>query len=93
MSNLLYFNDRIKKMMTTARWVPENLPEQGIAKGSTRVSMPEEPGCSRSKWIFTRQEIESHSPSRRDGISLKKEAQRRRSYSFLLEEIGMKLKV
>lgn len=49
-------------MVTTARWVPENLPEQGIAKVSTRNSMPEEPGGSRSKWIFTRQEIESHSP-------------------------------
>ncbi|KAL6142832.1 hypothetical protein ACLB2K_061108 [Fragaria x ananassa] len=57
------------------------------------MSIPEELGCCRSKWFFTREEIECHAPSRRDGIGLKKEAQLRRSYSWLLQEIGTKLKV
>ncbi|BFG17755.1 hypothetical protein CerSpe_040290 [Prunus speciosa] len=78
-----------------AREVPENPSEQGIAEASTSMCIPEpeEPQCSMRKWYFTRQEVEDHSPSRRDGISLKKESQLRDSYCSFLQAIGMKLKV
>lgn len=78
-----------------ARGVPENPSEQWIAEASTSMCIPEpeEPQCSMRKWYFTRQEVEDHSPSRRDGISLKKESQLRDSYCSFLQAIGMKLKV
>lgn len=68
-----------------ARPVPENSSEQGIAKASTSM-------CPVRRWYFTKQEIED-SPSRRDGISTKKESHLRSLYCSFLQEIGMKLKV
>ncbi|XP_002992165.2 cyclin-T1-4 [Selaginella moellendorffii] len=53
----------------------------------------EEPDFSSSKWYFSREEIEKSSPSRKDGIDGKKEAQYRRSYCAYLQELGMKLKM
>jgi cyclin T len=44
-------------------------------------------------WYFSRKEIEEHSPSRRDGIDLKKECSLRKSYCSFLQDLGMKLKV
>ncbi|KAM2995022.1 hypothetical protein FF2_042033 [Malus domestica] len=78
-----------------ARGVPGNPAEPGVAETSTSICIPEpeEPQCSMRKWYFTREEIEDHSPSRRDGISLKKESQLRNSYCSFLQAIGMKLKV
>ncbi|KAH7431877.1 hypothetical protein KP509_08G071000 [Ceratopteris richardii] len=46
-----------------------------------------------SGWFFTRAQIEDHSPSRRDGISLVKENQLRKSYCGFLRDLGMRLKV
>lgn len=46
-----------------------------------------------SEWYFTRKEIEEHSPSRRDGIDLKKETYLRKSYCTFLQDLGMRLKV
>lgn len=42
---------------------------------------------------FSREEIEKNSPSRRDGIDLKKETRLRKSYCTFLKELGVKLKV
>ncbi|PQP97465.1 cyclin-T1-3-like isoform X2 [Prunus yedoensis var. nudiflora] len=50
---------------------------------------PEEGAC----WYFYRKEIEENSPSRRDGIDLKKETYLRKSYCTYLQDLGMRLKV
>lgn len=51
---------------------------------------PEECG---GRWYFSRKEIEENSPSRRDGIDLKKETYLRKSYCTFLQDLGMRLKV
>ncbi|KAJ0025792.1 hypothetical protein Pint_09008 [Pistacia integerrima] len=53
----------------------------------------EEPQFCMRKWYFSREEIEDFSPSRKDGISLKKESELRKLYCSFLQELGMKLKV
>lgn len=53
----------------------------------------EEPDNLGSGWYFSRKEIEENSPSRRDGIDLKKEAYHRKTYCTLLQDLGMRLKV
>lgn len=50
---------------------------------------PEEGG----RWYLSRKEIEENSPSRRDGIDLKKETYLRKSYCTFLQDLGMRLKV
>ncbi|XVF40002.1 hypothetical protein PTKIN_Ptkin01aG0078100 [Pterospermum kingtungense] len=50
---------------------------------------PEEVG----RWYFSRKEIEENSPSRRDGIDLKKETYLHKSYCTFLQDLGMRLKV
>lgn len=58
------------------------------------VEMSEE-GGSRvgERWYYSRKEIEENSPSRRDGIDLKKETYLRKSYCTFLQDLGMRLKV
>ncbi|KAJ4702602.1 Cyclin-T1-like protein [Melia azedarach] len=46
-----------------------------------------------ARWYFSRREIEESSPSRRDGIDLKKETYLRKSYCTFLQDLGMRLKV
>ncbi|KAF3441200.1 hypothetical protein FNV43_RR15113 [Rhamnella rubrinervis] len=46
-----------------------------------------------ARWYFLRKEIEENSPSRRDGIDLKKETYLRKSYCTFLQDLGMRLKV
>ncbi|KAH9610888.1 hypothetical protein KSS87_013997 [Heliosperma pusillum] len=45
------------------------------------------------RWYFSRKEIEDNSPSRSDGIDLKKETYLRKSYCTFLQDLGMRLKV
>ncbi|XP_076888827.1 cyclin-T1-3-like [Bidens hawaiensis] len=45
------------------------------------------------RWYFSRKEIEENSPSRPDGIDLKKETYLRKSYCRFLQDLGMRLKV
>ncbi|XP_047311135.1 cyclin-T1-3-like [Impatiens glandulifera] len=45
------------------------------------------------RWYFSRKDIEENSPSRNDGIDLKKEAYLRKSYCTFLQDLGMRLKV
>ncbi|GAU37835.1 hypothetical protein TSUD_56950 [Trifolium subterraneum] len=45
------------------------------------------------RWYFSRKEIEENSPSRADGINLKKETYLRKSYCTFLQELGKELKV
>ncbi|XP_072987672.1 cyclin-T1-3-like [Typha latifolia] len=49
--------------------------------------------CPGPSWYLGRKEIEENSPSRRDGIDLKKETYLRKSYCTYLQDLGMKLKV
>lgn len=44
-------------------------------------------------WYLSRRDIEENSPSRRDGIDLKKETYLRKSYCTFLQDLGMRLKV
>lgn len=44
-------------------------------------------------WYLSRRDIEESSPSRRDGIDLKKETYLRKSYCTFLQDLGMRLKV
>lgn len=46
-----------------------------------------------SQWYFSRKEIEENSPSKLDGVDLKKEAYLRKSYCSFLQDLGMRLKV
>lgn len=45
------------------------------------------------RWYFSRKEIEENSPSKQDGIDLKKETYLRKSYCTYLQDLGMRLKV
>ncbi|KAK9269893.1 hypothetical protein L1049_025466 [Liquidambar formosana] len=55
--------------------------------------MLKEPQCCPRKSYFSREEIEKHSPSRKDGIDLNTESHLRKLYCSFLQDLGMKLKV
>ncbi|KAM3683766.1 hypothetical protein ACJW31_12G173500 [Castanea mollissima] len=59
--------------------------------GSSRNSQDRQEESGR--WYMSRKEIEENSPSRRDGIDLKKETYLRKSYCTFLQDLGMRLKV
>ncbi|KAJ4832083.1 Cyclin-T1-5 [Turnera subulata] len=65
------------------------------AGGPSRSSQdrPEESAGGGGRWYFSRKEIEENSPSRKDGIDLKKETYLRKSYCTFLQDLGMRLKV
>nr|GFC75866.1 cyclin-T1-3-like isoform X1 [Tanacetum cinerariifolium] len=44
-------------------------------------------------WYFSRKELEENSPSRPDGIDLKRETYLCKSYCTFLQDLGMRLKV
>lgn len=50
-------------------------------------------GGGGGRWYYSRKEIEENSPSRLDGIDLKKETYLRKSYCTFLQDLGMRLKV
>ncbi|KAL9666436.1 hypothetical protein QQ045_000768 [Rhodiola kirilowii] len=58
-----------------------------------RVSLDAPSDEALSRWYMSRKEIEENSPSRRDGIDLKKETYLRKSYCTFLQDLGMRLKV
>ncbi|KAG0561005.1 hypothetical protein KC19_9G029800 [Ceratodon purpureus] len=62
----------------------------GASAGSGKL---EEPDHSSANWYFSRDEIEKQSPSRLDGIDIKKETYFRKSYCTFLQDLGMRLKV
>ncbi|KAH9323317.1 hypothetical protein KI387_017956, partial [Taxus chinensis] len=72
---------------------PTNL---GIASSGASASAHgklEEPDHSSTNWYFAREEIEKNSPSRNDGIDLKRETYFRKSYCTFLQDLGMRLKL
>lgn len=76
-----------------ARQLPQNHLANHIPGTTPSLCVQEEHLLSARKWYFCKQEIENHSPSRKDGIDFKKESQLRKSYCSFLQELGMKLKV
>ncbi|KAE8708831.1 Cyclin-T1-4 [Hibiscus syriacus] len=74
----------------------------GMLPGDSSHHSTSDSGPSRSsqekqkevgRWYFSRKEIEESSPSRRDGIDLKKETYLRKSYCTFLQDLGVRLKV
>ncbi|KAJ6840910.1 uncharacterized protein M6B38_119310 [Iris pallida] len=47
----------------------------------------------RSSWYLSREEIENNSPSRKDGVDLRKESQLRTLYCSFIQDVGMRLGV
>nr|QYW07139.1 cyclin T1-3 [Dimocarpus longan] len=57
------------------------------------TTFSEETSEEGGRWYFSRKEIEENSPSKRDGIDLRREAYLRKSYCTFLQDLGMRLKV
>ncbi|KAH7862064.1 hypothetical protein Vadar_034317 [Vaccinium darrowii] len=75
-----------------ASMLPGEASHHGIYEGGPyKISLekPEDGG----RWYFSRKEIEDDSPSRLDGIDMKKETYLRKSYCTFLQDLGMRLKV
>ncbi|GAB4835552.1 hypothetical protein Ancab_000461 [Ancistrocladus abbreviatus] len=71
---------------------PGDSSHVGVHEGGSSKMLQdicEDGGC----WYFSRKEIEENSPSRQDGIDLKKETYLRKSYCTFLQDLGMRLKV
>ncbi|CAI5519132.1 unnamed protein product, partial [Closterium sp. Naga37s-1] len=64
-------------------------PADAAAAGSSGGAGSSEGG----QWYFSREHIEKHSPSRADGIDLRRETYLRRSYCTFLQDLGMRLRV
>ncbi|KAL7154316.1 hypothetical protein ABFS83_04G226300 [Erythranthe nasuta] len=64
----------------------------GSHEGDIKVS-PDNQEDDGGHWYFSKKEIEENSPSRQDGIDLKKETSMRNSYCKHLQDLGMKLQV
>ncbi|KAF3441202.1 hypothetical protein FNV43_RR15115 [Rhamnella rubrinervis] len=64
----------------------------GMYEGASYKHGEEKPEDG-ARWYFSRKEIEENSPSRRDGVDLKKETYLRKSYCTFLQDLGMRLKV
>uniref|UniRef100_A0A1J3IPB9 Cyclin-T1-5 n=1 Tax=Noccaea caerulescens TaxID=107243 RepID=A0A1J3IPB9_NOCCA len=64
--------------------------ESGVSSHSRNSHEKQEEDA---RWYFGRKEIEENSPSRLDGIDLKKETYLRKSYCTFLQDLGMRLKV
>ncbi|KAJ9139615.1 hypothetical protein P3X46_030333 [Hevea brasiliensis] len=70
-----------------------SLPGDSSHHGTNLQNYSQEKLEEGSRWYFSRKEIEENSPSRRDGIDLKKETYLRKSYCTFLQDLGMRLKV
>ncbi|KAL2344660.1 hypothetical protein Fmac_005945 [Flemingia macrophylla] len=73
--------------------MPGELPHHGASDGNSGKSSKDKQEESLGRWYMSRKEIEEHSPSRKDGIDLKKETYLRKSYCTFLQDLGMRLKV
>lgn len=67
--------------------------QHGVYEGAPYRQQPEDNGGGGGRWYYSRKEIEENSPSRLDGIDLKKETYLRKSYCTFLQDLGMRLKV
>ncbi|KAK6115309.1 hypothetical protein DH2020_007578 [Rehmannia glutinosa] len=76
-----------------ARHMPGNPSHHKVLENATCTYSQEEPLSFKPKWYFTKEEIEEHSPSRKDGIDRQYESHLRQLYCSYLQELGMELKV
>nr|GEU45066.1 cyclin-T1-3-like isoform X1 [Tanacetum cinerariifolium] len=74
--------------VTTVKALVVSVAQGGTYKQFNSMVM-ESGGC----WYFSRKEIEERSPSRSDGIDLKKENYLRKLFCTFLQDLGMRLKV
>lgn len=86
-------DDRLKNLFYYVGIGSEMPLQQGIPRASTGMCTLEEPQLCPAKWYFSKEEIEDHSPSRKEGIDLKYETHLRKLYCSFLQDLGMKLKV
>lgn len=73
--------------------LPGNPSQDRNLREIPTVHMPKEPLCLARKWYFSRQEVEDHSPSRKDGIQYEEESELRKLYCSFLQELGRELNV
>ncbi|KAK7362477.1 hypothetical protein VNO77_04592 [Canavalia gladiata] len=73
--------------------MPGELSHNGASDGNSGKSSKEKQEEALGRWYMSRKEIEENSPSRKDGIDLKKETYLRKSYCTFLQDLGMRLKV
>ncbi|OIV94216.1 hypothetical protein TanjilG_10644 [Lupinus angustifolius] len=73
--------------------VSGELSHHGSSEGDSYRSSKDKLGEAIGCWYMSRKEIEENSPSRIDGIDLKKETYLRKSYCTILQDLGMRLKV
>lgn len=78
--------------MQMANLLPGDSSHHGIYEGEPSESSQDIPKDG-GRWYFSRKELEEDSPSRRDGIDLKRETYLRKSYCTFLQDLGMRLKV
>ncbi|XP_019413520.1 PREDICTED: cyclin-T1-3-like [Lupinus angustifolius] len=69
-----------------------DISHNGTYQGGTQIYAEETPEDGPG-WYFSKKEIEENSPSKLDGVDLKKEAYLRKSYCTFLQDLGMRLKV
>ncbi|KAI8553158.1 hypothetical protein RHMOL_Rhmol06G0323100 [Rhododendron molle] len=75
-----------------ANMLPGEASHHGMYEGGPYKISQEKPEDG-GRWYFSRKEIEDDSPSRLDGIDMKKETYLRKSYCTFLQDLGMRLKV
>ncbi|XP_027346007.1 cyclin-T1-3-like isoform X2 [Abrus precatorius] len=73
--------------------MPGELAHHGASDGNSGKSPRDKLEEALGRWYMSRKEIEENSPSRKDGIDLKKETYLRKSYCTFLQDLGMRLKV
>ncbi|CAN6446566.1 unnamed protein product [Victoria cruziana] len=79
-------------MVAVVGWQP-NAQHEFVGSCKLPENKLEEPHYSSAGWYYSKKEIEENSPSRKDGIDLRKETCLRKLYCSFLEELGIKLKV
>lgn len=73
--------------------LPENPSHPELARVASSMHIQEKSQYLTQRWYFTKEEIEDHSPSRKDGIDYEKESHLRKLYCSFLQELGIELKV
>ncbi|RYR62596.1 hypothetical protein Ahy_A04g020309 isoform F [Arachis hypogaea] len=73
--------------------VSGELSHHGAPDGNSSKSSKDTQEETLGRWYMSRKEIEENSPSRKDGVDLKKETYLRKSYCTFLQDLGMRLKV
>ena len=73
--------------------VSGELSHHGAPDGNSSRSSKDNQEETLGRWYMSRKEIEENSPSRKDGVDLKKETYLRKSYCTFLQDLGMRLKV